>query len=107
MANEATPQSVTPPDRGDPLDWDESAIALFAPLLEELLNDDLQSELQPQPQLNLLQSLVEVAKDLDDICARLSGRPLTASQMKALAGIEMLSGSLSAKTGDFVALFQD
>ncbi len=105
MANDAAPHSATPLGRGDPLDWDESAIALFAPLLEELLNDDFQPE--PQPQLNLLQSLVEVAKDLDDICARLSGRPLTASQMKALAGIEMLSGSLSAKTGDFVALFQD
>jgi hypothetical protein len=105
MANDAAPHSVTPPGSGDPLDWDESAIALFAPLLEELLTDDLQPE--PQPQLNLLQSLVEVAKDLDDICARLSGRPLTASQMKALAGIEMLSGSLSAKAGDFVALFED
>ncbi|MBD2233703.1 hypothetical protein [Phormidium tenue] len=105
MANDAARHSATPPGRGDPLDWDESAIALFAPLLEELLNDDLQPE--PQPQLNLLQSLVEVAKDLDDICARLSGRPLTVSQMKALAGIEMLSGSLSAKTDDFVALFQD
>ncbi|MBE9112061.1 hypothetical protein IQ273_21890 [Nodosilinea sp. LEGE 07298] len=105
MANDAAPYSATPPGHGGPLDWDESAIALFAPLLEELLNNDLQ--LEPQPQINLLQSLVEVAKDLDDICARLSGRPLTASQMKALAGIEMLSGSLSAKTGDFVALFQD
>jgi hypothetical protein len=105
MANDAAPHSATPPGSGVPLDWDESAIALFAPLLEELLTDDLQPE--PQPQLNLLQSLVEVAKDLDDICARLSGRPLTASQMKALAGIEMLSGSLSAKVGDFVALFED
>ncbi len=103
MANEAAPHSATPAGRGDPLDWDESAIALFAPLLEELLNDDL----QPEPQLNRLQHLVELAKDLDDICARLSSRPLTAAQMKVLAGIEMLSGSLSAKVGDFVALFQD
>lgn len=103
MTNDPNPHSVTPAGGSSPLHWDESAIALFTPLLEELMNDDF----LPQPQLNLLQHLVELAKDLDDICARLSGRPLTDSQMKALAGIEMLSGSLSAKVGDFVALFQD
>jgi hypothetical protein len=105
MTNDSTPHSVTPAGGSSPLHWDESAIALFAPLLEELMNDDCLPEAQPQ--LNLLQHLVELAKDLDDICARLSSRPLTAAQMKVLAGIEMLSGSLSAKVGDFVALFQD
>lgn len=105
MTNDNDPHSVTPAGGSSPLLWDESAIALFAPLLEELMNDDFLPE--PQPQLNLLQHLDELAKDLDDICARLSSRPLTTSQIRVLAGIEMLSGSLSAKVGDFVTLFQD
>lgn len=85
---------------------DAAAIDLFGHLLSELLNDGDDS-FTPLTQRNLLTDLVEVTRDLEDICDRFSGRPLNASQMKLLANIELLSGSLSAKAADFVALFEE
>lgn len=103
MTGHDIPHSATPADDSFRPPWnDESAIDLFGPLLEELMADE---DLLPPLQLNLLQQLVELAQDLDDVCARLSSRPLNASQRKALAGIELLAGSLTLKANDFIALF--
>jgi hypothetical protein len=85
---------------------DAAVINLFGPLLSELL-DDADAPCVPFRKPNLLTDLVEVTRDLEDICDRFSGRPLNASQMKLLANIELLSGSLSAKAADFVALFKE
>lgn len=85
---------------------DAAAIDLFGPLLSELLND-ADDSFAPLTGRNLLTDLVEVTRDLEDICDRFSGRPLNVSQMKLLANIELLSGSLSAKAADFVALFEE
>lgn len=85
------------------IDWDESAIDLFTPLLDELLSAD---DPPPRPQIDLLEQLKELIEDLDDICARLSSRPLDARQMRELAGIELLTSSLSVRVGDFVTLFR-
>jgi hypothetical protein len=87
-----------------PLGRDAAAIDLFGPLLSELL-DDADDSWSPCRKPNLLTDLVEVTRDLEDICDRFSGRPLNVSQMKLLANIELLSGSLSAKVADFIALF--
>ena len=85
---------------------DVAAINLFGPLPSELL-DDADDSWVPCKKSDLLTELVEVTRDLEDICDRFSGRPLNASQMKLLANIELLSGSLSAKAADFVALFEE